>query len=121
MEYAVVLRQGEVLSPILFSFFVNDLELYLQNEPNSGLLIDDIVLMLLLFADDMAIFAKSPEELQTNINLLHSYCKTWGLTDNTDKTQIKYSREDSVHKKILCLNNKAMHLVCAPCSHPLSH
>jgi len=92
-KYAVGLRQGEVLSPILFSFFVNDLELYLQNEPNSGLLIDDIVLMLLLFADDMAIFAKSPEELQTNINLLHSYCKTWGLIVNTDKTKIMVFRK----------------------------
>ena len=92
-EYAVGLRQGEVISPILFSFFVNDLELYLQNEPTSGLLFYDIVLMLLLFADDMAIFAKSPDELQTNINLLHSYCKTWGLTVNTDKTKIMVFRK----------------------------
>ena len=57
-EYAVGLRQGEVISPILFSMFVEDLELYLQNNVDSGLIIDDIVLIMLLFADDMAILGK---------------------------------------------------------------
>jgi len=32
-----------------------------------GLNIDDIVLTLLLFADDMAILGKTPENLQTNV------------------------------------------------------
>ena len=54
-EYAVGLRQGEVISPILFSLFVEDLELFLQNDVTSGLSFDDILLILLLFADDMVI------------------------------------------------------------------
>ena len=41
----------------------------------------------------MAMFAKSPDELQTNFNLLHSYRKTWGLTVNTDKTKIMVFRK----------------------------
>ena len=56
------LRQGEVMSPILFSLFIEDLELFLQNDVNSGLDINDIILLLLLFADDMAIFGKTPED-----------------------------------------------------------
>ena len=36
-EYAVGLRQGEVISPILFSLCVKDLELFLQNAVTSGL------------------------------------------------------------------------------------
>ena len=63
-QYSVGLRQGEVISPILVSLFLEDLELYLQNRAESGLLIDDIVLSILLFADDMVILGKSPEELQ---------------------------------------------------------
>ncbi|XP_053392155.1 L-xylulose reductase-like, partial [Mercenaria mercenaria] len=62
------------MSPILFSLFVEDLELFLQTDVDSGLQLDDIVLVLLLFADDMVVLAKSPEELQKNLNLLHEYC-----------------------------------------------
>lgn len=36
-DYAVGLRQGEVTSPLLFSLFVEDLELYLQNEVHLGI------------------------------------------------------------------------------------
>ena len=59
LEYSVGL-----ISPILVSLFLEDLELYLQNRAESSLLIDDIILIILLFADDMVILGKSPEELQ---------------------------------------------------------
>jgi hypothetical protein len=92
-SYAIGLRQGEVLSPLLFSLFVEDLEMFLQNNINSGLQLDDIVLILLLFADDMAIVGKSPEEIQNHLNNLHTYCNTWGLKVNTDKTKIMVFRK----------------------------
>lgn len=92
-QYAIGLRQGEVISPVLFSLFVEDLELYLQNDVTSGIHINDIVLILLLFADDMAILAKTPEELQHHLNLLKTYCDTWGLKVNNSKTKIVVFRK----------------------------
>jgi hypothetical protein len=77
----------------MFSLFVEDLELYLQDNLNSGLLIDDIVLILLLFADDMAIVGKTPEDLQNSLDLLYSYCFKWGLEVNTMKTKIVVFRK----------------------------
>ena len=84
-ECSVGLRQGEVISPITFSMFLEDLELFLQNDIQSGLTLDDITIILLLFADDMVILGKSPHDLQNSIDLLYEYCTKWGLHVNTKK------------------------------------
>ena len=46
------LLQGEITSPILFSFFINDLETHLQSNIDAGLTLDELSLFLLLFVDD---------------------------------------------------------------------
>lgn len=74
-EYAI----GEVISPLLFSLVIEDLELHLHNIIAPCLKIDDIILILLLFADDMAILVKTPQDLQTSLDLLYSYCTNWGM------------------------------------------
>ena len=92
-NYSIGLRQGEIMSPILVSLFLEDLELFLQNKFDSGLIVDDIVLILLLFADDMAIFGKTVQELQLNLDTLHMYCNKWGLEVNASKTKIMVFRK----------------------------
>jgi hypothetical protein len=42
-------------------------------------LIDDIILILLLFTADMVIVGKTPEDLQNTLDLLYTYCFKWGL------------------------------------------
>ena len=58
------------------SLVLEDLEMILQGNTNSRILINDIVLIILLFADDMTIFGNNPEDLHNNLNLLHDYCNT---------------------------------------------
>ena len=84
----VGLLQGEVLSPFLFSLFVNDLETYLEQNPNASLILDQLSMYLLMFADDTVIFSESVEGLQLSLNNLESYCNKWDLTVNIDKTKI---------------------------------
>ena len=64
------LLQGEVLSPSLFSLFINDLELYLQQNADSGLTLDQLSIYLLMFADDAVIFSNSVDGLQSSLNNL---------------------------------------------------
>ena len=79
--------QGESTSPIFFSFFVNDLENSLNNE-DVGIELNDILLKLLMYADDMVIFSKTIEGLQEGLNNLERYCKKWGISVNIRKTKV---------------------------------
>ena len=95
-------RQGENLSPVLFSLFLNDLNDFMATRFNglqtacddiSRYLSDDDVLVflklfLLLYADDTVILAENAEELQSALNAMSEYCQTWGLQVKTDKTKI---------------------------------
>ena len=56
------------MSPLMFSLFIGDLEMFLQENIECSSNIDDIVLKLVLFPDDMPIIANTPEDLQTRLD-----------------------------------------------------
>ena len=86
------LLQGESTSPLIFSMFVNDLDSYLNDE-NVGVRVWDVLIKVLKFADDMAIFSKTREGLQSGLNSLGEYCQKWGITVNIPKTKIVVFRQ----------------------------
>ena len=73
-NFEVGLKQGEVMSPVLFSLFIEDLD-----DVNCGLSFNDIMFVLMLFADDMVILGNSPADLQQRLDLLSEYYSKWGL------------------------------------------
>ena len=82
------LSQGECLSSFLFSFYVNDLEETLEHKGFNGIDLGFFKLYILLYADDIVLFAENADELQNGLNILHEYCNRWGLIVNTDKTKV---------------------------------
>ena len=79
--------QGESLSPTLFSMFINDINDFMKSDPNTGISIYQLYLILLLFADDMVLFSDNRTGLQAGLNRLHEYCSHWGLVINVVKTK----------------------------------
>lgn len=80
--------QGAISSPMLFSIFINDLADRLA-ETNVGLqLTKDEFVRVLLFADDTALMAKNPGDLQQLLNKLEEFCRRWRLEVNETKTQV---------------------------------
>ena len=82
------LLQGEIMSPILFSLFLNDIEMQLADRGNEGITIEQLSIYLLLFADDAVIFSEPPEGLQKSLDNFEIYCKKWNLTVNVQKTKV---------------------------------
>jgi len=88
-------RQGENLSPILFSLFLNDLQTYLNVNgatcvelTNPEDLSPWLKLLVLLYADDTIIISDKAEDLQNSLNLFNNYCTDWHLKVNTNKTKV---------------------------------
>ncbi|KAK3096812.1 hypothetical protein FSP39_003531 [Pinctada imbricata] len=91
-------RQGENLSPFLFTIFLNDIEEFLTHQGMTGLEIIETKLkeelhlymkiFLLLYADDTVILADTPENLQLTLKAFERYCEHWKLKINVDKTKV---------------------------------
>jgi hypothetical protein len=83
------LAQGEILSPILFTLFISDLEELLQQLKVRGIKIDeDVELHILLYADDMVVLCPSKLGLQMKIRRLEKYFTANGLTVHLAKTKV---------------------------------
>ena len=85
-------RQGECLSPFLFAMYINDLEEEFHLKGSEGIDLGMLRIFLLLYADDIIIFASSAVELQNNLNILSEYCERYKLVFNTTKAKIMVFR-----------------------------
>ena len=81
-------RQGCILSPLLFNIFLSDLPKTLSNDQYENPKIDnDREISCLLWADDVVILSKSEDGLQRMLAKLSKYSKEKGIKINIDKTK----------------------------------
>ena len=80
-------RQGDVLSPLLFNIYVSDMPDFVgvtQDSPRMG----EISISCLMYADDMVLMSSSESDLQARLNRLEQYCRKWHLNINEKKTKV---------------------------------
>ena len=105
-------KQGEPLSPLLFLFFINDMHQALINDEIETFTVEEMRLFLLLFADDTVLFSYTKEGLQTLLDRLNLYCKTWGITVNIDKTVVMVCKKGNKLENIeLFYDNHKLNIV----------
>ena len=67
-----------------------------------GLDVDMFKLYMLLYADNIVIFANDAEELQLGLNLLSEYCTSWKLKVNATKTKVLIFRKgDTLQRNLV--------------------
>jgi exonuclease III len=77
-------RQGCILSPLLYSIFINDLVKELR-KLNAGIGIGDKQLCVLLYADDIVLMAEDMQRLQRLMKGVHDYSVKWRFEVNPSK------------------------------------
>ena len=77
--YIKGLRQGCVLSPVLFSLYINSLVTELKDR-ECGVVCGDVMVPGLLFADDTALLTESADNMRKSFQCLQSWCEKNGLS-----------------------------------------
>uniref|UniRef100_A0A6P7HGP3 Uncharacterized protein LOC114348469 n=1 Tax=Diabrotica virgifera virgifera TaxID=50390 RepID=A0A6P7HGP3_DIAVI len=93
--------QGELLSPLLFSLFIADIEQFFISQGSQGISIDSQnKIIMLLYADDLVILCDSEVELGKNLSYLEKYSDKNQLTVNVGKTKIlPFARSGQIGNK----------------------
>ena len=87
------LRQGCVLSPLLFSLYINGAVKKLKEE-RCGVEYGGETIPGLLFADDTCLMVSDAVGLRKSLDVLVEWCKEWGVKINVAKSGVMH-----IHKK----------------------
>ena len=90
-------KQGCILSPTLFSMFINDLAEGI-NTAGLGVHCKGSIISSLLFADDLVILAENEVDLQGILDILSNWSNKWGIKMDSSKTKCMHFRD----KRKLC-------------------
>ena len=92
-ECLLGVRQGECLSPFLFSMYINDIEDYVRTHGFQGVNTGHVRMLLLLYADDTVIISENRQDLQLGLDIVENYCNKWKIILNIEKTKIVIFRK----------------------------
>ena len=92
-------RQGDTLSPTLFSIFINSLATEL-NELKLGLQVGNTHVSILLYADDMVLLSDSEAKLQSMLDHVAQWCSKWRIVVNDVKSGIVHFRKVGTDRSV---------------------
>ena len=94
-------RQGCMISPFLFIFYLNELIKLVDENDCQGIYLDEHNpnVTMLLYADDLVIVGDHIGRVQKILNVLSEFCVKWGMKVNMSKTKSMIFRNGGVIKR----------------------
>ena len=105
-------RQGDTLSPTLFSIFVNDLVDDVKSL-ELGVPVNEMKISILLYADDVVLLADNESDLQKMLDKVSDWGDKWRIRFNNSKSKVVHyrKRQKPCTDSIFTLNNQAIEIV----------
>ena len=101
-------RQGCVLSPLLFNIFIADLAKKLD-VVDGKVKVNNTEISSIFWADDIVMFSESENGLRTMIKILEEYVSENKLKINVDKTKVMiFNKTGRLMKRIYHINGKQL-------------
>ena len=98
-------RQGGVLSPLLYNIYVDELTMQLRDS-KYGCYIGTVFTGAVSYADDLTVIAASLAHLQHMLDICEKYGRDWDIQFNPKKTSlVKFGCNNEVTRQIYFCNN----------------
>ncbi|MCO5573024.1 hypothetical protein L7F22_026788 [Adiantum nelumboides] len=88
IESIIGVKQGCLLSSTLFGIYTDELSKYVDTYGDAGYSLVGVMILLLLYADDVVLILDSPKALQRKLDALQRFCVDRNLTVNLGKTKV---------------------------------
>ena len=110
------MKQGDVLSPLLFNIYINHLVKVLEHNNVDPVQIGDTSINSLLFADDIVLLSNSETGLQRALDSLQEFCDSWKPQINTTKSKVVvFNSNGKSHKNLFKYHENVLETVTSYC------
>ena len=104
-EYVKEIKQGGVLSPILFTVYLDSLIKTLKQR-NIGCKIGNKFLGVFGYADDLTLLCPTLSGLQEMLNVCEDFAKDYNILFNPSKSKLMYFGKNNLNcENLLCMSN----------------
>ena len=99
-KITVGVRQGCLLSPVLFNVFLEEIMADIQNNHTSSISIGGLSISNLRFADDIDLIARNTQELQALTYKLSNNASKYGMEISIEKSKVMINSKENQHSDV---------------------
>mmetsp|Transcript_26797 Transcript_26797/g.72348 ORF Transcript_26797/g.72348 Transcript_26797/m.72348 type:complete len:767 (-) Transcript_26797:740-3040(-) len=101
-------KQGCPLSPLLFSLYINDVDLIAEDVRGAVTGTENVCVTHMLYADDLTLLSNEPGALQTMLSRLTVYARKKHLVINTLKSEVVHFNSKGINLPVFTIGSDTL-------------